>query len=173
MCVRLGPIHREFIMPIFTARSHRWPRQLALVSLAGLCLASAQAQDNVIGYIKTVEANASIVTAGQAEPAKPGMPLLMGQVLKTGKPGSMGVTFKDNTSMSIGPETELVVNEYLYAPGKGDLKLGASLTRGSLYYISGVIAKLKPESVSIKTPTGLIGVRGTQFVAKVDPEDKE
>jgi len=36
-----------------------------------------------------------------------------------------------------------------------------------------VIAKLKPESVTIKTPTGMIGVRGTQFLAKVDPQDLE
>ena len=35
-------------------------------------------------------------------------------------------------------------------------------------YVSGVIAKLQPDAVSVKTPTGTIGVRGTQFVVKVD-----
>jgi hypothetical protein len=81
----------------------------------------------------------------------------------------MGVTFQDNTMMSFGPDTEVVVDEYLYAPGSDQLKLGASMTRGTLHYVSGVIAKLKPEAVAIKTPTGTIGVRGTRFVAKVEP----
>jgi hypothetical protein len=62
------------------------------------------------------------------------------------------------------------VDEYLYAPTKGNLKLVTSITQGTLHYISGVIAKLKPESISVKTPTGIIGVRGTHFLAKVDPE---
>ena len=68
--------------------------------LAVLCLAatSVMAQDKVIGFIKTVDANASVMVAGQAVAAQPGMALEQGQVLKTGKPGSMGIMLKDNTS---------------------------------------------------------------------------
>ena len=142
----------------------------AFVSLFGTC---AIAQDNVIGYVKTASASASVLSNGQLVPATPGMALQVGQVLKTGSPGSMGVTLKDNTTLSIGPNTELAIDDYLFAPSKGDLGLAAKLSKGSLYYISGAIAKLKPESVNIKTPTGMIGVRGTQFLAKVDPQDKE
>ena len=143
--------------------------------LAWLCLAasSVMAQDNVVGFVKTVGANASVVTADQAVAAQPGMALHPGQVLKTGKPGSLGVLFKDNTSLSIGPNTEIVLDEYLYEPGEGRLKLSLTFIKGSLQYVSGVIAKLKPEAISIKTPTGMIGVRGTQFLAKVEPESKE
>ncbi|MND08583.1 hypothetical protein D3C83_313120 [compost metagenome] len=63
----------------------------------------------------------------------------------------------------------MTVDEYLYAPGKGDLRLGTSMTKGSLQMVSGVIAKLKPDAVSVKTPTGTIGVRGTHFLVKVEP----
>jgi len=90
-------------------------------------------------------------------------------VLRTGPKGSMGVTFKDNTVMSFGPDTEVTVDEYLYAPGKGDLKFGASMTKGSLNMVSGVIAKLKPEAAGLKTPTGTIGIRGTHIAVKVEP----
>jgi hypothetical protein len=62
----------------------------------------------------------------------------------------------------------LTVDEYLYDPAQNQLKLGTSLARGTLNYVSGVIAKLKPEAVAVKTPTGIIGVRGTQFVARVE-----
>lgn len=131
------------------------------------------AQDSVIGYVKTTQANASLVMGSEQVPAEPGMPLMRGHVLKTGNPGSMGVTLKDNTQLSIGPDTELALDSYSYSPGKGDLKLNLNVFKGSLYYVSGVIARLKPEAVSIKTPTGLIGVRGTRFLAKVDPQDQE
>jgi hypothetical protein len=78
------------------------------------------------------------------------------------------VTFKDDTVMSFGPDTEMTVDEYLYAPAKGQLKLATRLDKGTLTYVSGVIAKLKPDAVSVKTPSGIIGVRGTSFMVKVD-----
>ena len=43
--------------------------------------------------------------------------------------------------------------------------------KGTLNYVSGVIARLRPDAVSVDTPTGTIGVRGTQFVAKIEKED--
>ncbi len=109
-----------------------------------------------------------MITAGQSVKAQPGTAVSLGSLLKTMPASAMGVTFKDNTLMSFGPDTEMTVDEYLYAPAQGDLKLSTRLTRGSLNYVSGVIAKLKPTAVSVKTPTGIIGVRGTQFVAKVE-----
>ena len=148
------------------------PKPYHLLALLCLATTSVMAQDKVIGFIKTVDANASVVLAGQSVPAQPGMALELGQVLKTGKPGSMGVMLKDNTSLSLGPNSELILDEYLYAPGSGDLKLGLNFLKGSLHYVSGVIAKLRPDAVSIKTPSSTIGVRGTQFVAKVEPEVK-
>jgi hypothetical protein len=124
----------------------------------------------VIGFVKTVEGNATVLVSGKAVKAQPGTPLHLGSVLKTGEEGSLGVTFKDNTVMSIGPDTEVTIDEYIYAPAKGDLKLVASIAKGTLHYISGVIAKLKPLAVAVKTPTGIIGVRGTHFLVKVEAE---
>ena len=82
----------------------------------------------------------------------------------------MGITFKDNQVMSFGPDTEVTVDEYLYAPAKGDLKFAARMNKGTLNVVSGVIAKLKPDAVSLKTPTGEIGVRGTNYLVKVEPQ---
>ena len=72
--------------------------------------------------------------------------------------------------MSFGPNTQLTVDEYLYEPGKGELKLSARMGKGTLNYVSGVIAKLQPDAVTVKTPNGMIGVRGTQFLLKVAEE---
>lgn len=124
-----------------------------------------------VGYVKTVSGIAFVVTQGKPVRANIGSPVMQGSVLKTGPDSSLGVTFKDSTVMSFGPETELKVDEYLYAPAEGKLRFGSQLTRGTLNYVSGVIAKLKPDGVTITTPTGMIGVRGTQFVAKVNPPE--
>ncbi len=128
----------------------------------------AWADDTVIGFVKTVAGNASVISSGKTVGAQVGTPIKTGDILKTGAKSSLGVTFKDNTVMSFGPDTELTVDEYLYAPGKGDLKLQASMAKGTLQVVSGVIAKLKPDAVALKTPTGLIGVRGTHFAVKVE-----
>ena len=63
--------------------------------------------------------------------AQPGTPVFLGSKLGTGAKSSLGVTFKDDTVMSFGPDTELTVDEYMYAPAQGKLKLAASLLRGS------------------------------------------
>ena len=143
-----------------------------LVKMLVLSLLShvAMASETLVGYVKTVEGDATVLMAGKSIKAQPGTPVNAANILKTGKRASMGVTLKDNTLLSIGPDTELVVDEFLYAPAQGDLKLGASLRKGSLNYVSGMIARLKPEAISIQTPTGNIGVRGTHFVATVEEE---
>lgn len=139
----------------------------ALLFMANL---PALADNAVIGYVKTVKGEAFVVNAGHPVKAVVGTPIMSGSILRTSANALLGVTFKDNTVMSFGPDTELTVDEYVYAPNKGKLKLGASLAKGTLAYLSGAIAKIKPDAVSIKTPTGTIGVRGTHFVVKVEAD---
>ena len=139
----------------------------AILMLASMPLLS-HAQAETVGSVKTVTGDAWVSTGGQRVKAQVGTAVFLGSQLKTAKTGSLGVTFKDSTLMSFGPDTEMTVDEYLFAPLEGKLKLNARLDKGSLNYVSGVIAKLRPDAVNVKTPTGTIGVRGTQFLVKVD-----
>lgn len=144
--------------------------------VAGLALLStltgyaAPANDSIVGYVKTTQGDASLVRDGKAVKAEPGQAVQQATVLKTGKNASLGLTLKDNTLLSIGPDTELALDEFLFAPAQDQFKLDARLTKGSLNYVSGIIAKLKPQAISVRTPTGNIGVRGTHFVAAVEGE---
>lgn len=138
-----------------------------LLSLLLACgLAGAQTQP--VGYIKTVSGEAFVITNGNKQKADLGTGVFQGSQLQTGPKSSLGVTFKDDTVMSFGPETNFTVDEYAYAPSQGKLKLSSKITKGTLNYISGAIAKLKPEAVTVGTPTGTITVRGTHFVVLVD-----
>lgn len=82
----------------------------------------------------------------------------------------MGVTLRDNTQLSIGPDTELILNEFLFAPAQGQFRLDARIFQGTLNYVSGVMARLKPQAVTVTTPTDIIGIRGTHFVLTVNKE---
>lgn len=144
----------------------------ALLLGAGMLISALTHAEEAIGYVKTASGEAYVITAQQRTTAQPGTPVFLGSKLKTGTNGSIGVTLKDETIVACGPDTELTIDEYLYRPAEGKLALVANLLKGSLNYISGVIAKLKPDAVSVKTPTGTIGIRGTQFVAKVVAEEQ-
>lgn len=142
----------------------------------GLCLSTLlspmASADEAIGYVKTARGEAFVITVQNRTAAQPGTPVFLGSQLQTGAQGSIGVTLRDETLVACGPDTELTIDEYLYQPSHGKLALVTNLLKGSLNYVSGVIAKLKPDAVAVKTPTGTIGIRGTQFVAKVEPEAK-
>jgi hypothetical protein len=140
----------------------------AIVLTACLLAASPAYAQDAIGYVKTATGEASVVTSGNSVKAAPGTAVFLGSVLQTGSQSSLGVTFKDETIMSFGENTQLTVDEYLYAPAGGQSnKLSGKLAKGTLNYVSGMIAKLRPEGVAIGVPSGVIGVRGTQFLVKV------
>lgn len=126
------------------------------------------AADEPIGYVKQVTGEASVTTGDAKVVVEVGTAIFQGTVLRTGKKSSVGVTFKDETVMSFGSDTEFRVDEYLYAPTQGKLKFASNLAKGSLNYISGVIEKLQPDAVVVTTPKGTLGVRGTQFLLIVE-----
>jgi FecR protein len=143
------------------------------VVVAGLLSGVAQAQSaaaSPVGMVKVSTGQAFIESNGHRSLAALGMPVYMGSRLTTTGNGTLGVTFRDETVMSLGPDTQLVIDQYVFSPRQAQVGLIASLARGTLNYVSGQIAKIRPESVNVNTPTGMIGVRGTQFVVRVDPQ---
>jgi hypothetical protein len=66
--------------------------------------------------------------------------------------------------VSLGPNTEIAVASFAYAPTEGQLGFVMRVVRGAVTYISGRIAKLSPESIKIETPTSILGVRGTHLL---------
>jgi hypothetical protein len=122
-----------------------------------------------IGFIKKLKGSASIIREKSDIPAKAGNAVFMGDIIQTGALASVGVTFKDNSRISIGPDTTFIIDEYIYQPKKKAMSFVSSLQKGTLHFISGNMAKLSPKSISVKTPEGTIGIRGTRFVIKVEP----
>ena len=89
--------------------------------------------------------------------------------VKTGADGSVGMVFNDETTLSLGPNSELTIQDYIFDPANSEFSFVMRLLRGTAAYASGLIAKLSPESTRFITPSASIGIRGTRFVIEVDP----
>ena len=137
-----------------------------VVVVAALGAAPAGAQE--AGHVKVAKGAVQIERAGQKVPATLGAVVQAGDVLVTGADGSVGITFLDNSLFSAGPNSVLVINKYRFDTTTHAGELDASLNKGSLAVVSGKMVKQSPESMRIRTPSSIMGVRGTEFVVKVD-----
>lgn len=153
----------------------RWSR---ISHSIGLCLAVALAlafggetlgaQVPVVGQVKNVTGSAVVVRGGQEVLVTRGLDLQESDSLRTGMDGSLGLTLRDGTRVSVGPNTSLHLATYAFAPAENQLALTLRLLRGTLAYVSGRIAKLAPAAVTIETPTSVIGVRGTHLLVSAE-----
>jgi len=141
---------------------------LLLLTFAILPPDISAADPDTIGIVRTLEGQATFTRRGQISPAVVGTKLQVEDTLMTGPNGSMGVILRDNSTLSIGPNSSLVIRNFLFSPAEGKLGLLVRLSRGTMAYLSGLIGKLAPESALFETPVGSIGIRGTRFAVKVD-----
>ena len=123
--------------------------------------------DAQIGSVKTVTGDVSIVRKNQTFKAKTGTMLLTHDRIITGKESAVGVTFKDNAVMSIGPHSKVVVDDFVFNPENNKFSMVTGVLKGTCTYLGGLIAKLKPKAVLFNTPSATIGIRGTYFAVKV------
>jgi len=122
----------------------------------------------VVATVQKVSGMATVVRQGQTVSAKIGLEIYQNDTLRTGPDGSLGVVFRDDTLLSMGPESVLVIDEFVFAPKQGKFSIVIRMLKGTAAYLSGLISKLAPESAHFKTPTASIGIRGTKFVVRVE-----
>ncbi len=120
-----------------------------------------------IGVVRSATGAATVTRGNRILTAAPGLRLEAGDALDTGPAGSLGVILRDDSSLSLGPGSRLVVRDFLFSPEKGAFDLLVRLSRGTMAYLSGIIGKLAPGKVRFETPTATIGIRGTRFAVKV------
>lgn len=147
-------------------------RRLAVAALFVVMLAPAAfaQQASAAGRIKVAAGSAFIVRNNSTVPARAGDEVFASDALQTGADGSLGITLKDDTRLSLGPSSEVRLERYVYAPDSGALGMVLNFVRGVGGYISGRIAKMAPDSIRLETPAAIVGVRGTTLAIKVDEQ---
>ena len=140
----------------------RWTLAVFLAAFA----AASYAQD--IGQIKTVRGSVHLERNGQKLVAEPGMAVRQADKLVTGDDGAVGVTFLDNSLLSAGPRSVLGIDRYSFDTTTHAGQFDASLQKGSLAVVSGKIVKQEPGAMRVRTPASVMGVRGTEFLVRVE-----
>lgn len=142
---------------------------IALLLLLAAAPVRAQAPA-AAGRVKVVSGTAFIVRAGSLLPAQVGQEVYEADSLRTEKNGRIGITLKDDTRVSLGPDSEVRLDRFAYAPAEGQVGFVLKMVRGVAAYVSGRIAKMAPDSIRLEPPAAIVGVRGTTLALRVLPE---
>ena len=142
----------------------------ALILVSALAAPVVAQERPVAGRIKVSTGAAFIVRDGGQIPAQLGQTVFEADGLRTGADGKIGVTLNDDTRLSLGPNSELKLERFTYAPADSAFGLALKFVKGAATYVSGRIAKLAPDSIRLETPAAIVGVRGTTLAISVLPE---
>lgn len=141
---------------------------LRSICVLALTLGVSLAHAADIGQIKVTKGTVTIERAGQSIAAAVGTRLQTSDVVRTGADGSVGITMSDNSLLSAGPNSALALDRFEFDSTTNEGHFDASLRSGTLAVVSGKLAKQSPEAMTVRTPTTILGVRGTEFVVRVD-----
>ena len=127
--------------------------------------AAAQAADPpAAGRVKHVVGSVVLVRGDVSHPVAVGALVLPGDRIVTGPRSRAGLTLADDTLLALGPDTVLSIDEFAFDPTRQEGGLLATVFKGAIRVVSGLLARRAPESVRFRTPTMVLGVRGTEFI---------
>jgi len=103
----------------------------------------------------------------QSRELKTGDKIYLNETIFADKDSGTQILLLDQSTFTIGSESEVVMDTFIYDPDTNDGKIVASVKQGSLKVISGLISKKNPDSLTVKVPEGTLGSRGTEFQTMV------
>ena len=82
--------------------------------------------------------------------------------------GRIGITFLDDSQVKLTEHSELIIDEFIYDPDPSKSKMALQFASGTARFITGKLATIDRENITIKTPSATVGIRGTDFTVTVD-----
>jgi len=118
--------------------------------------------------LKISSGSVRIERAGAVLDGQVGLALYPADVVVTGPDGSAGMTFDDNSRLSLGPSSRYAIDRFEFNRATYQGAFQSTLSKGRLAIVSGKIAKQGVDQMQVHTPTSILGVRGTEFVVQVE-----
>jgi hypothetical protein len=143
-----------------------WSTMAGMLVLMAIPYVPAAAED--IGQIKTLAGEVYIERQNVRRLAQVGDRLEAADAVSTGPDSRVGITFIDNSRFSAGPQSRIELEQFQFNPTTYDGTFSAKMQHGTLSIISGHIAKRSPDAMKVRTPTTILGVRGTKVLLKVE-----
>jgi hypothetical protein len=147
-----------------------------VLTLAVLLLSGAAPAAAVMPGLTGIGVAAAVL--GKVEAVAPGAPA--GRILGSGKPvylndhvttgpgGHLQLLLRDQTTFTLGPNSDMVLDTFVYDPATNAGKVSASITKGVFRFVTGKIARRKPDDMKVSLPLGTIGIRGTIVGGSID-----
>ena len=93
-----------------------------------------------------------------------GSKIFFGDTIISKSKSNAQILFLDQTVLTLGEETELTIDEFVYDPNSQDGSFVSTVKTGTVKFITGQISKKNPDNLEVKVPAGTLGARGTEFV---------
>lgn len=159
--VKFGyPVHHDMIM-----------RSVLTIFVFWVLSASTQVLAAEAGIIKTVKGLVQVERADGVIEAKVGDMVYGGDRVRVRGDGSAGISLKDETLLSVGPNSSMIIVNFTYNPTTREGQVETSILKGTLRFVTGLIGRLNPNAIKVTTPQATIGIRGTDFIVEV-PDDE-
>ena len=143
--------------------------------LVGFCLlvSTSSAQElsiekQLVGIVGAVSGTVKTET----RTLKPGDKIYLNETIYAGTGSGTQLLLLDQSTFTIGADSEVLMDTFIYDPATSNGKIVATVKEGSLKVISGLISKKDPDSLTVKVPEGTLGSRGTEFQTIVSKKNK-
>lgn len=98
-----------------------------------------------------------------------GKPVYLNDRITTGAAGRLQIRLKDDTLFTIGPNSSVVIDEFVYDPSTGLGRVAARILEGVFQFVTGKVGMKKPENMKVRLPACTIGINGTEVMGRVEP----
>src|SRR5580704_14599586 len=135
----------------------------------GLIEAPAARADLQIGAAAQVvnSVTGTLATTRQTQVLRAGIDVFQNETINTANASASRVVFQDQTQLSIGPASQVVLDRFVFDPNPSASVVAVSITKGVARFSTGLLPK---PDYQIRTPSAQIGVRGTQFTTLVSAD---
>lgn len=147
----------------------------AFVLLAAQSAAAQTAplQTGPVGTVTLLQGPASVTRQNATQALQPAAQIFSDDILETGPAAKLLVTFADGSKLTLGPNADVVIDEFAYNPNSGPNGGGNTaalrVTGGAMRLVAGAVERIGgPQAIKVATPVGNIGIRGTDFFVELE-----
>ena len=130
------------------------------------------ANANTSNFIGVVGAAIGEIKNQNNESLVDGSKIFFGDTIISKEKSNAQILFLDQTVLTLGEDTELTIDEFIYDPKSHEGSFVSNVKSGTVKFITGQISKQNPDNLEVKVPSGVLGARGTEFIVLSENENK-